>query len=409
MITKFYIDESGNSGDLIMSDKNINFASQEYFTLACIGFEDKILENLETFIDDLKRKYKIQNSELKFAKMKHIFGHKIGFILELLKYIEEDSNFLVEIVDKKYIIATNIVNCLINPPYFQPEKTSEDEKMLHLILAQWVYEYVPNEFFIEFSNVSRNPSKNSLDKLFQDLLSLAKEIDTELSKAVIMVIEESIDDYQIMQDKLKDNKSGREAYTYFLPLPDYNKRGELIGMLPYISSFTNLHARLNHLYGVDLSSITIIHDNQAHFNDILTEYHKNAKDDNGESKRTFEMANFNFTDTTSLEFHDDKNQIGLQIADIFAGLINKATSYIIKNENYLKENEYNILLQILTSFYYQKSINFVLPRNHNIGIIFPILEKNLQYNMEMSFKGIDKDKIDNQLIENLINTRRETC
>ena len=97
MITKFYIDESGNSGDLIMSDKNINFASQEYFTLACIGFEDKILENLETFIDDLKRKYKIQNSELKFAKMKHIFGHKIGFILELLKYIEEDSNFLVEI------------------------------------------------------------------------------------------------------------------------------------------------------------------------------------------------------------------------------------------------------------------------------------------------------------------------
>ena len=47
-----------------------------------------------------------------------------------------ESNILVPegSVDKKYIIATNIVNCLINPPYFQPEKTSEDEKMLHLIL-----------------------------------------------------------------------------------------------------------------------------------------------------------------------------------------------------------------------------------------------------------------------------------
>ena len=84
MITKFYIDESGNSGDLIMSNENINFASQEYFTLACIGFEDEILDNIETFINELKIKYKIQNSELKFSKMKHIFGHKIGFILELL-------------------------------------------------------------------------------------------------------------------------------------------------------------------------------------------------------------------------------------------------------------------------------------------------------------------------------------
>jgi hypothetical protein len=401
------MDESGNSGDLIMTDKNINFASQEYFTLSCVGFEDEILNNLEIFITDLKSKYKIQNPELKFANIKHIFGHKIGFILELLKYIEENSKFLFEVVDKKYIIATNIVNCLINPPYFQPEKVIQDEKQLHLILAKWVYEYVPNEFFIDFSNVSRNPSKNSLDKLFQDLLSLVKEIDTELSKAVIMGIEESIDDYQIMQNKLKDNKGKREAYTYFLPLPDYNKRDELIGMLPYIASFTNLHARLNHLYGVNLSSITIIHDNQAHFDNLLTEYHQNAINNN-ENNKEIEMANFNFTEITNLEFHDDKNKIGLQIADIFAGFINKATSYIVKNENYLKENEYKILLQILTGFYYQKSINFVLPMNHSFEIIFPILDKNLQYNMEMSFLGIDKDKIDYQLIAKIVNNRRET-
>lgn len=374
MITKFYIDESGNSGDLIMSDKNINFASQEYFTLACVGFEDEGLDNLETFINDLKRKYKIQIAELKFANIKHIFGHKIGFILELLKYIEEDSKFLIEIIDKKYIIAANIVNCLINPPYFQPERDIEDEKKSNSILAQWIYEYIPNEFFIDFSNVSRNPSKNSLDKLFQDLMNLVKKIDTESSKALIILIEESIDDYQIMQDKLKDNKSGREAYTYFLPLPDYNKRGELIGMLPYIASFTNLHARLNHLYGVDLSSITIIHDNQVHFDDILTEYHKKAIDDN-ENNKKFEMANFNFTEITNLEFHNDKNKIGLQVADIFAGLINKGISYIVKNEDYLKQNEYSILLEILSSFYHQKNINFVLPMNHNLEIIFPILEK----------------------------------
>jgi hypothetical protein len=406
MSIKYYIDESGNSGDLIMTEENLNFGSQEYFTLACISLEDERLNDLETFIKKLKTKYKIQNPELKFANIKHLFGKKIGFILELLKYIEENSQFLIEIIDKKNIIATNIVNCLANPPYFQEKKSVETEKQLHLILSQWIYQYVPNEFFINFSNISRNPSKDGLEKLFQDLLNLTKNIDNELSEAVANSIEESLDDYKIMQNKLKNNKNGREAYTYFLPLPDYNKREELIGILPYIASFTNLHARLNHLYGDDLSSITIIHDNQAHFDNIIKQYHQSATNNIDEDINTYEMANFNFSSISNLEFHDDKNKIGLQVADIFAGLINKAVPYIIKNENYLQGNEYNILLQILTSFYYQKSINFVLPTNHNIEVIFPILEKHLHYNLKMAQLGIDKDKLDNSLIENSMKRKK---
>ena len=405
MINKFYIDESGNSGDLIMTENNITFASQEYFTLSCIGLEDEILDDLEVFISTLKRKYKIQNSELKFAKIKHIFGKKIGFALELLKYIEENSKLLIEIVDKKYIIATNIVNCLINPPYFQSKKDTETEQQLQLILAQWIYQYIPNQFFIDFSNISRNPSENALDKLFENLLNLTKTIDSELSETMIDYIKESIDDYQIMKNKLKDYQNEREAYTYFLPLPDYNKRGELIGMLPYISSFANLHARLNHIYGDNLSSITIIHDNQAHFDDILINYHQSAKNDNYGNNQTFEVANFNFSNISNLEFHDDKNTLGLQVADIFAGLINKGISYIIKNEDYLNKNEYDILIQILTSLYYQKSINFVLPMEHNFEIIFPILEKRLNYIMEMSLRGINKEQLDNILLSNLTNQR----
>lgn len=125
---KYYIDESGSTGDLLMEEGNLDFSEQEYFTLACIGLDDNILVDLENFISKLKKKYKIQSKELKFGKIKHIFGKKIGFILELLKYIEEDSKVLIEIVDKRYIIATNIVNCLINPPYFQPKKVLKKRK-----------------------------------------------------------------------------------------------------------------------------------------------------------------------------------------------------------------------------------------------------------------------------------------
>ena len=396
---KYYIDESGNTGDLVMTQDNLNFSSQEYFTLACIGLEDEKLIDLENYIKELKKKYKIQNKELKFGKIKHIFGKKIGFILELLKYIEEDSKILIEIINKKYIIATNIVNCLINPPYFQPNKSIEEEKQLHLLLAQWVYDYVPNTFFIDFSNIARNPSKEGLEKLFNNLKRIANESNNEMSASVLGHIEESMDDYNLMQKKVKNNENMREAYTYFLPLPDDNKRGELIGILPHIASFTNLHARLNYLHNNDLSSITIIHDNHAHFDEIIKYYHQTATDDKNDKNRLYEMADFRFNTITDLEFQDDKNQIGLQIADIFAGLINKAISYILNEEKNLKDKEYAILLQILTSLYYQKAINFVLPTFHNMEKIFPTLENHLQFIMDMSYKGIDKETLDNELLK----------
>lgn len=401
---KYYIDESGNTGDLIMTENNFNFGSQKYFTLACIGFEEHRLIKLEEFTMELRKKYKIQSRELKFGKMKGIFGKKIGFILELLKYIEEDSKIFIEIVDKKYIIATNIVNCLINPPYFQPTQNTEEAKKLHLLLAQWVYDFVPNGFFINFSNISRNPSQDGLEKLFSNLEKIVKKTNTELTEGVLGNIKESIDDYEIMKKQHKEShKTKREAYTYFLPLPDNNKRGELIGILPHITSFTNIHARLNFYYNNDLSSISIIHDNQAHFDEIIEHYHKTAIKENDNVDKIFEneRANFSFTSITSLEFQDDKNQIGLQVADIFAGFTNKAVDYIINDEKYLTPEEYDVLLQILASHYSIQDINYVIPIEHNVGKIFEILEHRVNEIMKNVLIGIDKEQIDNYLLNRL--------
>lgn len=99
MDKKFYIDESGNTGDLVVTEEDADFSSQEYFTLACIGLNDSSLPDLESFIKELKLKYKIQSPELKFSKMKGIFG-KNRLHLELLKFIEESCDILIEVVDK---------------------------------------------------------------------------------------------------------------------------------------------------------------------------------------------------------------------------------------------------------------------------------------------------------------------
>ncbi|QIG06220.1 DUF3800 domain-containing protein [Proteus sp. ZN5] len=398
MDKKFYIDESGNTGDLVVTEKDDNFSSQEYFTLACIGLNDSSLSDLEDFIKELKLKYKIQTPELKFSKMKGIFGKKIGFILELLKYIEESCSILIEIVDKKYFLSTTIVNCLINPPYFQPDRNQHINKLVHQELSQWVYDHVTKEFLIKFTDISRNPSEEGLKELFYDLLTLAKKTKDPLSDSVCLGIEESIDDFRLM--KINKKQSDRDAYTYFLPLPDTNKRGELIGVLPYISSFYNLHARLNHLFKRNLSEVIIVHDNQSHFDEILKYYHKSAVENTNETSVTFDTADFIFLNSSNLQFQDDKNSIGLQVADLFAGLLNKAIPYLIYEGETLTDAENAVLQRIVASLYYQQAVNFVLPKKQNEKL-FLILDKVVHFIINRSLAGVCIDKADNSLLENL--------
>ncbi|MEB8382873.1 DUF3800 domain-containing protein [Acinetobacter junii] len=400
MSKKFYIDESGNTGDLIVSNENNNFSSQEYFTLACIGLKNSEQQELKNFIDDLKVKYKIQTPELKFSKMKGIFGKKIGFVLELLKYIEESSNFIIEITDKKFIICTNIVNCLINPPYDQTDLTTHEMMEVHQNLSQWIYQNVTLDFLIKFTNISRNPSEVGLQELFKDLTLLVKSIDDQYSAEIYKKIEKSINLYKKfnLMKKLNKDTFTREPFTYFLPLPDISKKSQLIGILPYIGSFYNILGRLNKLYKRDLSKVVLIHDNQDHFDEILKSYHQSSIDNKSEDFATFDHADFNFLNTSSLEFNDDKDHIGLQVSDLFAGFVNRAIPYLINKESTLDNREKKILLRVLASLYKIQSINYVLPKKHNAEL-FKILDNEVKYLLIRSFMGFSIDDYDNQLLQ----------
>lgn len=60
---KYYLDESGNSGDLISRKGTLNFGNQPIFTLSCVGIED--FNNINAFVDHLKVKHGIEDIELK--------------------------------------------------------------------------------------------------------------------------------------------------------------------------------------------------------------------------------------------------------------------------------------------------------------------------------------------------------
>ncbi|MCT8767822.1 DUF3800 domain-containing protein, partial [Glaesserella parasuis] len=75
-----FIDESGNSGDLIKKNMDLNFAGQRIFVLSALKFDDNLRLKLENKVRELKEKYKINSNELKSTSL---FKKKPEFILDL--------------------------------------------------------------------------------------------------------------------------------------------------------------------------------------------------------------------------------------------------------------------------------------------------------------------------------------
>ena len=346
----YFIDESWNSGDIIMKENDKEFNNQPLFGLCAIGIDEHKICIIKKKVEELKNEYKVQSSEL---KIKSIYNKKINFLVKLFKFLEDqDVTFLIEIIDKKYQIAINIVNHLIYPPYFT-EYNNEIQIMLNII-SSYIYHNISNKFFIEFSYVSRKPSEKKLLKLWDKLKKELEALNDEISNVIIKHLEKSLDDFHLM----KQNKSisDRPIYTYFLPLSDKNKRGEDLVMLPYVNCFTNILARINQRE--NLEEIKLYFDEQAHFDKILEDY-KNSLENNESYFPMMDInpfSNFYFEEKIKkLKFKNSKEYIGIQISDLFAGFVCRSIWNMYKNE-YNKNNL--LLLSLLQKNY---SINLVAP------------------------------------------------
>ncbi|MBD8475018.1 DUF3800 domain-containing protein [Pseudomonas sp. CFBP 8770] len=110
----YFIDESGNTGDLILGGETLSYGGQPYVGLGCLGIKD--LTQFEADISALKLKHRIQSNDLKST---NIYKSKPAFILDLVKLIANNKTpFLIELVEKKFFVATNLAHYLVWPPYF---------------------------------------------------------------------------------------------------------------------------------------------------------------------------------------------------------------------------------------------------------------------------------------------------
>ncbi|MBR8147379.1 DUF3800 domain-containing protein [Burkholderia vietnamiensis] len=306
----FYIDESGNSGDLSTTKADLSFGGQPVFSLAAIGVSDE--EDLANKLDALRKKYKVKADELKLSR---VIKRKPRFALEAVELLaRENFPFFIEIVDKKYLLAVSITNSFIWPPYFNTEE-SQQTIWLKNIFADYVYHWIPDEIFFRFVRCMDNPTNEKTNEFFDLLKDCVSTHTHEVAQGMASQVEESKDDFRLMIEQ-----EGEQAYKRFLPAPDTGKRDQKVWLLPHFSSFTNIYARINLYLSGNLTDRKIFHDEQAHFDEII-KFAKMQMEAADMERFSYKppFADYNITEPATLFFKASPESPGIQLADIVAG------------------------------------------------------------------------------------------
>ncbi|CAO3449875.1 hypothetical protein [Azospirillum largimobile] len=160
------------------------------------------------------------------------------------------------------------------------------------------------------------PSNKKVEKYFDLLKEVVSKDNHEVAQSMVSAIEESKDDFRLMVGKEKEC-----AYKRFLPLPDIGKRDQIVWMLPNFASFTNIYARMNLFLSGSLQGQQIFHDEQTHFDEIIASAKSQVENLELYSARfRLPFSDYNFTQASDLLFKASPEMIGIQVADIVAGL-----------------------------------------------------------------------------------------
>ena len=162
----------------------------------------------------------------------------------------------------------------------------------NFIFVPYLYELLDDSFQKIFAIVCQNPSEDKLLNLLDNIKKLIKG-SNEIEDGILKNIEETIGDFSIKKEEERKNSINRPTYTFFLPLPDTNLKGKIIGSLPNITCFTNLYARINLINNQKPHNVKIIHDQQSHFEHLINQQ---------SGPFVFENANFDFPEKSELVF-----------------------------------------------------------------------------------------------------------
>ncbi|HEL2982960.1 TPA: DUF3800 domain-containing protein [Stenotrophomonas maltophilia] len=312
-----YIDESGHTGDLITSNKEFNFNGQPHFTLAAVG---PILPELaEELLGDVVRKHRLhQQSEIKSDAL----GKRPGVARDLAMALRERGiPVFVEAVDKVYYLIISIINYHILPVTAKT-RLDETDRFLRNHLADYLYQAMPDSVLGAFIDACKRDTSEAVRVSLEALLCWAQEPrgDSNECRTLDLIarsVSETINDLEMAMTR------SPAGHRQFLPLPDADKRSSLYWVLPNYSSLTSLYARINRNLRGRLSGVTLVHDDQAQYDEVLRLAKAAIETIKDPSEYIRLGADYSFAERADLSFARSCESPGLMIADVLAGHVRR--------------------------------------------------------------------------------------
>lgn len=307
----YFIDESGNSGDLVLTGEQLDFHDQPFFTLCALGVKNQPAL-LETLLR-LKQKHNVEGEEVKSTGLRK----KPGFVLELLNaLLDQDVPILIEAVDKKFMVCATIVNTMLLPAIDGLSEGS-GEQFVRNLMADCLFDHAPKSVIFRYLRACSQPSAVAVLDVAKSLATLL-DSGNSTTDAVLFAIRSQA--REVIEDLASSLVNEPGLYAKYLPISDLNKNGKPVWVLPNLSSLTNLYARINRLHRRDLVGIRLVHDEQLQFDDILRT-RKAAMEAMRERASLIFTPNsdFNVEKPVPVYFASSATEGCLQVADVVAG------------------------------------------------------------------------------------------
>ena len=309
----FYFDESGHSGDAVKSGNAYDFLDQPFFVLAALGIDDDAA--FQVRVEEVKLRHRLPMGELKAKSLQHQPAFVADLILDVFR---SQRPLFVEIVDKRFFICMNMLtHQLLAPVMGYP--SGPQMHFLKNVAVDFLYDQVSDHVLDRFVDACVRPSDEALMSVFGSQLALLSEsrlLQSDIGKGMREMVMEAA----IAYDDLR--KSDASVCRRFLPPPDLNRHNKQVWMLPNLSSFANIYARINLFNNRRLAGVRLVHDQQLEIENIL-------RDAKGVVEGFKDMgfdeympsSDYTFTEQAVLEFAESHDSVGIQVADVIAGTV----------------------------------------------------------------------------------------
>jgi len=309
-IKTYFLDESGNTGDVTKTGPRFEFDNQPLFVLACVGVED--VDEVARTMTAVRAAHGVGGAEVKASAL----SGKPRFVADLVAYLSKhDLPIFMEVVDKRFMICTQIVERMLLPAVGLEFDLSPQSLFIKNTFAEHLATAAPDHVLMSYVAACAEPSVDTVRAAFLALrFWLEERFGDDVADGMLKFLREEQQEFEEADHSDPDN------IVKPLPLPDDSLRGRPVWLLPNLTSFTNIYGRLNKFHGRKVGRLTLIHDEQLHFEHIIRGG-KVAAEELSSMGQSFVLPNadFRFREAARLRFARSTETPGVQLADVVAG------------------------------------------------------------------------------------------